>query len=87
MGGIYWDQAVETMDRGDLEQLQLERFNRTLERAGMSRFYKGRLPEKINSLDALKDLPFTEKSDLRNSFPEGMLSVPRDEIVRLHSSS
>ncbi len=87
MDGTYWDKAIETIDRGDLKKLQLERFNRTLERAGRSRFYNGRLPEKINSLDALKDLLFTKKSDLRNSFPDGMLSVPREEIVRLHSSS
>jgi phenylacetate-CoA ligase len=87
MDGNYWDEAVETMDLDDLKKLQLERFNETLEKADRAPFYKGRLPKKIKSLDALKDIPFTTKKDLRNSFPDGMLSVPGEEIVRLHSSS
>lgn len=86
MEGTYWDK-VETIQRDELEKLQLKRLNQTLERAKKSGFYRERLPERINSLDALKDIPFTTKSDLRNSFPTGMLSVPREEIIRLHSSS
>jgi phenylacetate-CoA ligase len=87
MDGIYWDKAVETMERGDLKKLQLERFNETLTKAKRSPFYKGRIPEKIESMDVLKDIPFTTKNELRNCFPGGMLSVPVEEIVRLHSSS
>ena len=44
-------------------------------------------------VDAIKDqhdfekLPFTEKADLRNAYPLGLLAVPRNQIVRIHSSS
>ncbi|MBA7672490.1 Phenylacetate-coenzyme A ligase [subsurface metagenome] len=87
MDEAYWDKEIETIDRHSLQQLQLERLNKTLERASKSQYYKRRIPAKINNLTALKDIPFTTKSDLRNSFPEGMLAVSRDEIVRLHASS
>jgi len=86
MERTYWDR-VETIQRDGLTKLQLKRLNKTFERARKSRFYRERLPETINSLDALKDIPFTTKSDLRSSFPNGMLSVPQEEIIRLHSSS
>lgn len=32
-------------------------------------------------------LPFTTKQDLRDAYPMGMLAVPNNEIVRVHSSS
>ncbi|MBA7555336.1 Phenylacetate-coenzyme A ligase [subsurface metagenome] len=87
MDEAYWDKEIETIDRHSLQQLQLERLKKTLERASKSQYYKRRIPATINNLTALKDIPFTTKSDLRNSFPEGMLAVSRDEIVRLHASS
>jgi len=83
----YWDRAFETMPRSDLESLQLSRINNTLSRAGLSKHYRERLPASLSSLDDVKKLPFTEKKDLRNGFPDGFLSSPLDHIVRLHSSS
>ena len=44
-------------------------------------------PEDIRGVEDLKKLPFTEKSDLRDQFPYGLLAVPREEIVRIHGSS
>jgi len=82
-----WDKKIETIDRKDLEKLQLKRLNRTLKQANRSSFYRGRVPEEIKSLDYLKKLPFTTKSDLRNSYPRGMVCVPIEALVRLHSSS
>jgi phenylacetate-CoA ligase len=38
-------------------------------------------------VENLKDLPFTNKSDLRDNYPFGMFTVPMSEIVRLHASS
>ena len=35
----------------------------------------------------MKDLPFTTKHDLRLSYPDGMVCVPKSDIVRLHASS
>ena len=56
-------------------------------------FYRKRFDESgikpgdIKSLADLKNLPFTEKQDLRNYYPFGLFAVPRDNIVRLHASS
>ena len=44
-------------------------------------------PNDIESLDDLAKLPFTAKSDLRDSYPFGMFAVPREEVVRVHASS
>ena len=44
-------------------------------------------PEDIHGVDDLRKLPFTEKTDLRDQFPYGLLAVPREEIVRIHGSS
>jgi phenylacetate-CoA ligase len=44
-------------------------------------------PEDIRSLDDLRRLPFTVKDDLRESYPLGLLAVPREEVLRYHGSS
>ena len=41
----------------------------------------------IRSLDDLKRLPFTDKSDLREHYPFGLFAVPQEQVVRLHASS
>lgn len=44
----------------------------------------------VNTLmtkEQFESLPFTTKQDLRDEYPMGMLAVPNDEIVRVHSSS
>lgn len=44
-------------------------------------------PEKISSLDDLRDYPFTLKQDLRDNYPYGLFAVPLRDVVRVHSSS
>jgi phenylacetate-CoA ligase len=44
-------------------------------------------PENILSIEDIVKLPFTTKSDLRDTYPFGMFAVPMSEIVRLHASS
>ena len=44
-------------------------------------------PSAIGSLDDLGTLPFTEKADLREHYPFGLLAVPREQLVRIHASS
>jgi phenylacetate-CoA ligase len=82
------------MPREDLEQLQLERLQATINRVYKSvTCYKkkfeeaGIVPEDIRSLDDLAKLPFTTKEDLRLNYPYGMFAVPLREVVRIHSSS
>ena len=90
-----WAPALETLDRGGLERLQLERLRTTLARAARSPHYRrvfaqrGFSPKDFTSLAQLRDLPFTVKDDLRSdeNFPYGFLTVRRDRLVRLHSSS
>lgn len=47
----------------------------------------GIVPEDIKDLSDLTKLPFTYKVDLRNTYPTGMFSLPRNRIVRYHVSS
>lgn len=93
MPGQFWEKDIEVMKPQELQRLQLRRLKKTLKQSAKSPFYselfrKHRIsPEKISFLADLKELPFTTKQDLRDQFPYGFLAVPRDRIVRLHSSS
>jgi phenylacetate-CoA ligase len=82
------------MPRAELEQLQLERLQATLNRAYKNvTCYRhkfdahGIVPEAVTSLADLQRLPFTTKEDLRQNYPYGMFAVPLREVVRIHSSS
>lgn len=87
-----WD-AAESMPRADLEALQLERLRDCVARAAQSPFYKEAFaraqagPDSINTLDDVRRLPFTTKQDMRDTYPLGLLAVPRDQVVRIHGSS
>jgi phenylacetate-CoA ligase len=89
-----WDAHNETMPREELEQLQLERLQATLNRVYKNvtcyrtKFNElGVVPEDLSSLAELANLPFTTKEDLRVNYPYGMFAVPLREVVRIHSSS
>lgn len=72
-----------------------EQFNRIKEMvikvAEKSEFYKKKFAginlQGIQSREDFEKLPFTEKSDLRDAYPLGLMAVPESEIVRIHSSS
>ncbi|WP_430972321.1 phenylacetate--CoA ligase family protein [Sunxiuqinia rutila] len=90
---MYWEKEFETLERAKLEKLQLERLKNTIRNAGNAPFYKelyqqkGIAADKLKHIDDIRQLPFTTKQDLRNHFPYGFLSRPKQEIIRLHSSS
>ena len=54
-------------------------------------FYGKKLKEagvaRINSPEDFENLPFSEKSDLREAYPLGLMTAPEKDIVRIHSSS
>lgn len=54
-------------------------------------FYGKKLKEAgISSVSTAEDfekLPFSEKKDLRDAYPLGLMTAPEEEIVRIHSSS
>jgi phenylacetate-CoA ligase len=89
-----WDGHRETMDREQLRALQLERLQgmvaRIYERVP---FYHDMLrgdgvePGDVRSLDDLRKLPFTTKSDFREQYPFGLFAAPMEEVVEIHSSS
>ncbi len=89
-----WNESAEKMSRDELEQLQLERLQSTLNRVYRNvRFYQRRFddpglqPSDIRTMDDLEKIPFTTKDDLRENYPYGMLAVPLREVVRIHSST
>jgi len=90
---VYWEKAIETMDREGLAALQLERLQKTLRQAANSFYYDklfkeiGLKTEDILSLADLDKIPPTTKEDLREHWPYGFLATSRDELVRMHSSS
>ncbi len=91
---MFWEPDKETISREELEQLQLERLESTLNRVYMNvPFYRRRFDElginieDIVSLDDIRRLPFTTKNDLRDHYPYGMFAVPLREVVRIHASS
>jgi len=91
---LIWNQEAETMPRQDLEKLQLQRLQQTAELVyNKVPFYKkafderGVKPADIKSLQDLNKLPFTTKQDLRDNYPFGLVTVPMEQVVRLHASS
>jgi phenylacetate-CoA ligase len=89
---VLFEPQFEALPRERLAQLQLERLRRLVD--GVKRhvpLYRDRLadsePEDLASLDDLRDLPFTRKDDLRDTYPFGMLAVPRSKLARIHASS
>lgn len=91
---MIWNPEYETMDRGSLRELQVRRLQSTVawvyERVP---HYKQELdargvkPKAIKSLRDVENLPFTDKTVLRDTYPFGLFAVPMDQVVRIHSSS
>ena len=84
----------ETMPRDELEQLQIERLQSTLNRVYRNvAFYRTAFDahkvnlERLKQVSALRELPFTTREDLRKSYPYDMFAVPLHDIARIHSTS
>ncbi len=91
---MIYSMEYESMDKQDLEQLQIERLQATLHRAYRNvSFYRSLYDKEgieiasLRSLKDLKKLPFTTKNDLRQSYPYEAFAVPLRDIVRIHSTS
>lgn len=75
-----------------ISELQMQQVNKQIEalrRAGS--FYGKKLEEAgisgISSQEDFEKLPFSEKDDLREAYPLGLMTAPEEKIVRIHSSS
>lgn len=91
---MFFQKEIETMNRRDLEALQLERLRWTVDYCYRNvPFYTKKLDEarvtadKIKSLSDIKYIPPTTKNDLRDNYPFGLFAQPMKNIVRIHASS
>ena len=92
--GNYFQKDIECADREVIRDIQSRRlveqvkhvwdnvapYRKKMEEAGLT-------PDDIKSVDDLHKLPFTEKSFLRDNYPDGLLAVPQRDCVRIHSTS
>ena len=90
----FWNKEIETLPEKDLKKLQLERLKKIVsyvyERVPHYRKKfdeAGVKPEDIKSLEDVRRLPFTTKEDLFVDYPYGLLAVPKEDVVRVHTSS
>ena len=95
----YFNQAVETMRREQLRDLQLEKFRKLLRHLmGLNRFYTkkwkaaGVVPGDIRSLSDFSKLPFTYKSELVSAQEEAPpfgtnATFPESAYTRVHQTS
>lgn len=91
---MYWNEYYECMARPELEALQLQRLQQTVERVYYHVLpYRALMdeanvkPSDIKSLADLSKLPFMTKQFLRDNYPFGLFATPMSEVNRIHSSS
>lgn len=90
----FFDPDAETLPREALAALQFERLRQTLRNAHdhvalhrQRMDQAGVVPEEVRTLDDLRHVPFTLKTDLRDHYPYGMFARPLSSLARLHASS
>jgi phenylacetate-CoA ligase len=75
----------------DMTEALLAKIRTSMAHAMEGKFYRKRFqgicPGDIQSKTDFQRLPFTEKEDLRETYPLGLLAVAEERIVRIHSSS
>jgi phenylacetate-CoA ligase len=93
-GGFHPVSAPDFLPEARLREVQLRRlravvahahqhvplFRQRLEKRGLA-------PDGIRGLADIARLPFTVKSDLRDTYPFGLFASPMGDVVRLHASS
>jgi phenylacetate-CoA ligase len=93
-GGFHPVSAPDYLPREKLAAVQLQRLQSVVARAyDRVALYRSRMDERglrptdIATLADISKLPFTVKTDLRDTYPFGLFASPMEEIVRLHASS
>lgn len=89
-----YNKEIETLSLEKLRKLQSERLVNLVNRVYKTvPFYKNKFDEQgidvssIKSIDDIHKLPFTKKTDLRDQYPFGFLTVPESQLARIHCSS
>jgi phenylacetate-CoA ligase len=91
----FHNEKLECLPRTELLELQERRLRELVHYVyNNSPFYRkaldaaGLKPESVRGIsDLQKARIFTTKNDLRNNYPFGLLSVPRDRVVEMHATS
>lgn len=93
-GGFHPASAADFLPETALREVQLRRLRAVVTRAyqNVALFRermdeRGLTPGSIQRLDDLQQLPFTVKTDLRDTYPFGLFASPMSDVVRLHASS
>jgi len=91
---MIWNEEFETLPREALQALQGKRLKSLVERVYSAvPYYREKMdgagvsPDDIQDLESLRNLPFTDKEDLRKNYPFGLFTVPLDNVIRIHASS
>jgi len=93
-GGFHPASAPDFLPDSHLRAVQLRRLRAVVKRAYDNvALFRERMTERdltpasIQSLDDVAKLPFTVKTDLRDTYPFGLFASPMGDVVRLHASS
>lgn len=93
-GNFHPASAMDFLPREQLKFIQSQRLVAMVKHAYDNvALYRNRMdalgvkPSDIKSIDDIAKLPFSQKSDLRDTYPYGLFAVPTNEVVRLHASS
>jgi len=91
---IHTESIPDYMESSELRILQLQRLQTTVNRCydNVDLFRqrmdeRGMTPADVIDLEDVAKLPFTQKTDLRDTYPYGLFAVPMKEVIRLHASS
>lgn len=90
---MYWEKEVEKISQAKLKKTQLAALQKTISRAQKSPYYEKLFKENrlnaqiVKSVSDIQKFPFTTKNDLREHWPYGFVAVPKEKLVRMHSSS
>lgn len=93
-GEIHPFSSLDFLPKNEMRALQSQRLREIVklayERVPLIRDrmrQKGVSPDDIKTIDDISKLPFMQKSDLRDTYPDGLFAVDMKDIVRLHASS
>jgi len=91
---MIWNKKIECMNNDDMKALQSERLSSLVRYLHEnSPFYRSRFekdgikPLSLRSIEDIVRLPFTTKSDMRDTYPFNIFSKPLKEIGEIHVSS
>ncbi|MEX2726058.1 MAG: phenylacetate--CoA ligase family protein [Candidatus Sigynarchaeum springense] len=91
---LYLDEKMEKLPWSELTKLHEEKIKKTINHMWNNNQYlqnkikkAGRSPDDFKTVDDITKFPFMEKKDFLDTYPYGLLCVPRNTLVRMHATS